>query len=181
MSWEWIVRSQYLRELERLREVPSDWSVPVAVLREGEGTQHPLPKGWTWEIGLSLRLLSATAHFELRLGFTPTSYYRIAYDRVVQCLMTDRHRVYTPEFSDLFAREAHRAPRPAVAERMDLRIVVDVSAIEIFVDSGRLSITDLCFASAPLHGLELRVLRGTLQVLETSVYSLRSIWRAGLS
>lgn len=99
--------------------------------------------------------------------------YRIGVTR--EAAFSDRREAGPNVFSDAFAREVHTMPYQT-GGRVTLRVVVDRSSAELFVDGGRAVVTDLFFPTAPFTRAFLVSEGGTARVLSGTVWPLRSIW-----
>ncbi len=100
--------------------------------------------------------------------------YRVGVDRGRGLVFSDRTEAGPTAFSDTFAAGVHTTPY-AVGARVTLRVVVDRSSAEVFVDGGRAVMTDLFFPSEPFGRVAL-VAEGGARVESATAWPLRSIW-----
>jgi sucrose-6-phosphate hydrolase SacC (GH32 family) len=70
----------------------------------------------------------------------------------------------------------HSAPLQVHGDKLDLRIVVDHSIVEVFADGGRRVLTDLVYPAMDSDGLALFAEGGTAKVDNLIVHQMRSIW-----
>ena len=77
----------------------------------------------------------------------------------------------TPRFADLNTAEAETG-----ISALDIRIFVDRSSVEIFVNDGRYVFTSLVFPEKEFSSAEISSLGGDIQVKELTVYPLESIY-----
>lgn len=111
------------------------------------------PGGSVLDIELGIEL-GGTGPLELDLAADDTSAVTLRYDPVASTLSLDRSRAAATigsGFADVDT--APVAPRDG---RLDLRIVLDRSSIEVFADGGRVVITDLVFPPAGAERMRIR-------------------------
>jgi len=70
----------------------------------------------------------------------------------------------------------HSAPLPLQDGRLELRILVDWSSVEVFANRGRVVITDLILPASGSSGLQIFSEQGTAVLHSLKVYLLKSIW-----
>ncbi|MFN4147233.1 MAG: glycoside hydrolase family 32 protein [Runella sp.] len=95
----------------------------------------------------------------------------IGYDKAAQEVFVDRRQSGKTSFSSKFAQK-HSAPYKA-GNALTMKIFADVSSVEVFVDEGQVSFTELFFpnenfSQAKLFGQGIK---------KAEIYSLQSIWR----
>lgn len=100
----------------------------------------------------------------------------VTFDRVLQEMRVDRRQTNANQFSDLFDKKIHRAPVDLTKKNLTLHVFVDAASIEIFVDNGRLSFTDIFFPSHDLNKLTLFAGDGECHIDQLTFYTLNSIW-----
>jgi len=91
-------------------------------------------------------------------------------------LYLDRSASGTIDFHDAFPAR-HDAPVTLRDGRLDLRVFVDHSSVEVFADGGRVVLTDRVFPGFDDAGLALFVRDGPAVVRSLEVHALESIWR----
>lgn len=114
------------------------------------------------------------------LGFELTNaggeVYRFGYDRDADRLLSDRTRAGRTDFSDVFAPGPSTAPYRPVGARMRLHVYVDRSSVEVFVDGGRVVMTETFFPTGPFEHTRLFAEGGHMSVHRGTFYPLDSIW-----
>jgi fructan beta-fructosidase len=64
-----------------------------------------------------------------------------------------------------------------VRGRLKLRVFVDTSSVEVFVNDGETVLTSLILPKPDSRGLELNVERGQLKRVEIDLWPLKSAWK----
>lgn len=162
------VASTPVREVERLRGAPVPLGAGPLDGRQSLGVEGPFEVEATFDLG-------ADATVALDLANDQGEVYRVGIDRAAGTVFSDRTAAGPAAFSDAFAAAVHTAPY-AAGDRVTLRVIVDRSSAELFVDRGRVVMTDLFFPSAPFSRAALVAENGTVRVVEGTAYPLRSIW-----
>ena len=88
----------------------------------------------------------------------------------------DRSKSGEAGFDETFAGR-HSARLSAVAGRVNLRILVDRSVVEVFAGDGRVAITDRIFPKPSSNGLSLYANGGRARIIELKMWKLRSVWK----
>ena len=112
---------------------------------------------------------------KLRTGATEETMLRV--DVPKQELTLDRTRSGKVDFHGRFPG-TYRAPVRLIDGRLKLRVFVDTSSVEVFVNDGETAQTSLILPSPGARHLELDVAHGTLHRANFSVWKLKSAWRA---
>jgi fructan beta-fructosidase len=102
----------------------------------------------------------------------------IGYDVGASELYVDRTRSGDVSFSRDFPG-VQRAPLAATRGRVQLRILVDWSSVEVFAGQGRRVITDQIFPSGRSRGVQLFAEGGRVHVDAMRIWHMRSIWPGG--
>jgi sucrose-6-phosphate hydrolase SacC (GH32 family) len=79
------------------------------------------------------------------------------------------------DFSDEFGG-IHYAPRISEDQTINLKIYLDHSSLEVFVDNGEVVLTELIFPIPEYDQISLHSLDGTTQIQQGKITQLRSIW-----
>lgn len=87
----------------------------------------------------------------------------------------DRTRSGADSFHETFAGR-HAARLPRADGRIDLRVLVDHSVVEVFAGEGRVAITDRVFPSPSSTGLSVYSAGGDARIVRLSAWRLRSAW-----
>jgi fructan beta-fructosidase len=99
----------------------------------------------------------------------------IGYDATTQELYVDRTRSGNVGFSPSFPG-VQRAPLAARDGRIELRILVDWSSVEVFTAAGDRVITDQVFPSESSRAVRLFAEAGSVRAERVGVRRLRSAW-----
>ncbi len=98
----------------------------------------------------------------------------IGYSRFSKQLFVDRTAAGLSGFSELFAGVA-RAPYSA-GEQVHFHVFVDASSVELFVDNGRLVMTNLVFPTENFSRLSVFSSGGNVVLRNAEFYNLKRIW-----
>ena len=118
---------------------------------------------------------SADAVFALKLRTGAGEETVLRVDVPNRELTLDRTRSGKVDFHGRFAG-SYRAPVRLIDGRLKLRLFVDTSSVEVFVNDGETVQTSLLLPSADARHLELEVAHGTLQRANFNVWQLKSAW-----
>ncbi|WP_106831267.1 glycoside hydrolase family 32 protein [Parabacteroides pacaensis] len=99
----------------------------------------------------------------------------VGYDNRNKLFYIDRTNATGETFSDKFAC-IHSAPYQVQPDGTEWEVVIDVSSLELFVDKGRLVMTDVFYPSEPFDKMELFTKDGVATFSNVSVTQLKSIW-----
>jgi sucrose-6-phosphate hydrolase SacC (GH32 family) len=128
---------------------------------------------------LSLIELTVTpsegAEFIVEIGNSESQKIQIAYDSEQNKYSLDRSASGNMDFSDEFGG-IHYAPRISEDQTINLKIYLDHSSLEVFVDNGEVVLTELIFPIPEYDQISLRSLDGTTQIQQGKITELRSIW-----
>ena len=128
---------------------------------------------YTYRIGFQLDK-PITETFTLRLSNRIGEYIDLGYDPRADQYFLDRTHAGKSDFSDLFAAR-HTAPALSKSRRVNVEVYIDHSSIELFLDDGRVVMTDIYFPSEPLSKIEL--IGNSSEYFGRSSYGeLQSIW-----
>ncbi len=89
----------------------------------------------------------------------------------------DRTKSGEVDFDATFAGR-HSARLSAAAGRVNLRILVDRSVVEVFAGDGRVAITDRIFPKSSSKGISLYANGGSARIIELKMWKLDSVWRS---
>ncbi|WP_338324911.1 GH32 C-terminal domain-containing protein [Metabacillus mangrovi] len=73
-------------------------------------------------------------------------------------------------------RKVHEAPVKAENEKIKLKILLDRSSIEVFVNDGEKVLTDQLFANPESQGMEFYTVNGKAQIDYLRVFDVKGIW-----
>ena len=100
--------------------------------------------------------------------------FKIGYSIQDSTFYTDRTNAGDNSFSDNFAG-MHKAKYSA-DKTMEIRLFVDEASVEVFVDNGKLVMTDIVFPNTPYNNLKLFSTNGNVKLQGAEIWSLKSIW-----
>ena len=171
---DFSLRSFPVKELESLRK--SQILIEPMVVKdtaEIKGSFDPLQ----CELELLIDLQKTTAsRFGIRLSNELGERLIISIDKKNELLTVDRTESSKNKFSDEFYNEVHTAPLKLRKADLGLNIFLDASSLEIFVDDGVMSFTDIFFPSKKFTNISFFAIEGELVLKEGKVYTLKSIW-----
>jgi sucrose-6-phosphate hydrolase SacC (GH32 family) len=116
---------------------------------------------------------NAVFALKLRTGETEETVLRV--DVSKQELTLDRTRSGKVDFHGRFPG-IYRAPVRLIDGRLKLRLFVDTSSVEVFVNDGEIVQTSLILPSTQARHLALEVTSGTLHRANFNVWKLKSAW-----
>lgn len=161
-----------VRELASLRagtrqlNTISGWP-PVALTEPGDLGDMPC------ELEVTITPADArSAGIRIRTG--DDEFTEIGYDRFEAAIYVDRTKSGNVGFHPAFAGR-HRAPTRLIDGAVTLRIFVDRSSVEVFVNGGEAVITDRIFPNSQQPVIEAFTGSPTATV-QTTLHPLRSIW-----
>ncbi len=127
------------------------------------------------ELDLSFDLTTSTA---IELGFILSNSKNekliVGLDRVSKQIFIDRRNAGKSDFSSKFAKK-HIAPFTYVKE-LTIKALVDKASIEVFVNGGKIALTDLFFPSEEYTKIELYGKGGNAELTTGKLYPLKSVW-----
>lgn len=100
---------------------------------------------------------------DVRVGDTGTrEHTRIGFDRATHCVFVDRSSSgFAPEDTHFAGRRSVTLPVRAAQSPLRLRIFVDASSLEVFVNGGEVVITEQIFPSEASTGIALYATAGS--------------------
>lgn len=87
----------------------------------------------------------------------------------------DRRKSGKTEFSENFSDKIHTLPFPFSEKNVDVRIIIDRSSVEIFVDDGKYVMTEQVFPNAPYNSIEISSATKTV-ITNLKINQIKSIW-----
>lgn len=119
--------------------------------------------------------LHKSPHVRILLKNRLGQHVDILYDREKRTLSVDRSEADRDDFH-ASSRRRHEISIPVDLSTLDLDIYYDRSTLEIFVDGGRWSLTDLVFPDQPYESLQIEAGGNTAVLAKLQVFTLKSIW-----
>lgn len=137
----------------------------------------PDPSVFEATIDFDLGLAADAARtFGIELANASGESYRFGYDREAGHLFSDRRMSGYSGFSDAFATALHVAPYRPSGNRLRFHMFVDRSSVEVFVDEGRITMTELVFPTEEFDRIRLYSEGGRARVIGAVFHQLESIW-----
>lgn len=99
----------------------------------------------------------------------------IGFDPEEKEISFDRRNSGIVDFEPRFAPDVQRQPYEPIGENISVRLLVDASSMELFVDEGRYVFTNQIFPKQPYTQLQL-VGEGAASIAEFNTNQLTSIW-----
>jgi fructan beta-fructosidase len=177
-SGEIVLCQQPVEELKKLRENALRFAPVVAndktVKLDYEGTAYELYAEIEWNDADAFGIRA-------RCSKDGTEATEIGYEPATGNVYVDRHRSGESRFvnraGDPFCfGKRFAASHLQQGNRIRLRLFVDESLIELFVDNGETVFTTLIYPAADSEGLELFATGGTALFRFVDVYRMKSIW-----
>lgn len=127
------------------------------------------------ELDLEFDLSSPASEIGFMLKNNSGERVLVGYNKSDSLFYIDRTHSGKTSFSDKFAR-VDAAPYVAQAE-FSIRALIDVASVEVFVDGGRLAMTELFFPNEDFTIVQIYCRDGVVKLNDGIVYPLKSIWR----
>ena len=121
--------------------------------------------------------LGDASEFSLCFSNTQGEETVVGYDVEGRRIYIDRQRSGRIDFDQHFAGYLHSAKWLATDNQLRLHIFVDWSSVELFVDNGRLSLTDQIFPNTPYHQISCHSKNGQVIITQGHIWQLDSIWQ----
>lgn len=164
------LRSRPVAELDELRGTPMDLRVTDA-----NASSEVVQLEGPYEVLVSFDRSRATAReYGIEVHVGPDQFTRIGFDAEGQVVFVDRRSAGLAPVPGFAAR--HECPAPAVDQPLTLRVLVDRSSVEVFVDDGD-QLTDLVLPDSSSTGFRPYAVAGSAPIDGLLVYPLQSIWQ----
>ena len=167
------VISSPVKELKKLRS--SSVSIPNQTLQGNKKIENAPFSNGCMEIELEVKV-EENGNFGLTFYNDKGEEYSIGFNALNNHFYSDRLRSGNKEFSKLFAKSQHIAPRFSKSETVKLHIYIDRSSIELFADEGESVLTDIFFPSNNFSNMYLFSHNGKSELLNCELHGLQSIW-----
>ncbi|MCS7468483.1 glycoside hydrolase family 32 protein [Stieleria sp. ICT_E10.1] len=178
-SGEYVLVQRPVKELQRLRvhsrsiqTHAATWP-PVAVTKPGELTDR------VFELETTLKPGTARS-VGLRIRTGDDEFTEVGYDREPGAVYVDRRKSGNVAFHQAFAGR-HEAPVRVLDGEVSLRLLVDRSSIEVFINDGEAVISDRIFPSGQKPTIEVFAGDESAQVTATTLHVLSSIWHPSVN
>ena len=137
-------------------------------IREDQGTCH--------ELQLTFDLSRTTS---VLLGFILSNMVgeevHVGYNRVDSTIFIDRTNAGKSDFSERFARRDK--PPYAPSGLLHMQAFIDVASVELFIDSGRVVLTEIFFPNEDFNRTDVFVSGGETVLTGGRVHGLNPIWK----
>ncbi len=128
------------------------------------------------ELNLTFDLSKSTAtEFGFEISNSKNEKVIFSFDKSTKQVFIDRTKSGKTDFSTKFAKK-HFAPITDDKELI-IKALIDNSSIEVFVNGGKIALTDLFFPNEDYTNLRLYSKNGNTELLSGSVFPLKSIWK----
>lgn len=114
--------------------------------------------------------------FGLNIANSKGENLKIGFDAATNQFYIDRTNAGKKDFSPEFVGK-HMAPRFSKSNTITLRIIFDVSSVEVFADEGSTVMTDVFFANENFNKLTFYANNGQVKLKRGRGYAFRSAWR----
>lgn len=169
---DYLLASLPVNELKKLRlsELkPQITEVSGNVLVHTENTEVMRS-----EIQFEFGLNKSENEFGIQLSNKKGEKVKIAYSDTNGGVYIDRTEAGISNFSNDFAAIHKVAYQPGTD--MKFHIFVDEASVEIFIDDGKLVMTDILFPTIPYNKVELFSTKGSVHVTFSRIWELASVW-----
>lgn len=127
------------------------------------------------ELDLSFDLTTSTAtEFGFILSNSKNEKIIVGFDKNAKQVFIDRTNAGKSDFSSKFAKK-HFAPF-ADSKELAIKALIDNASIEVFVNGGKIALTDLYFPTEDYTKIELYSKGGKADLTSGTIYPLKSIW-----
>ena len=166
------VLSQPVKELENLREKVIQLE---AVKLDNQSLNNPvIISNGTAEIELDIDFEeNSSAHVLIEFSNDLDERLTVGIDQISNTWYIDRMLSGKNEFSANFAQKIDKAPILNSGTKHHLHIFLDVASIEMFVNNGLTTMTEVFFPSKPMQKLDIKTIKGEATV-SGKIYSLKS-------
>ncbi|ANF95877.1 GH32 C-terminal domain-containing protein [Paenibacillus bovis] len=128
------------------------------------------------ELKLPVQQTAADFGFRLRTGKQGRQFTETGYQVDTGQLYMDRTSSGITDFSDRFSTRQTADLQPE-NRRIQLRILVDESTVEIFANGGQRVFSSVIFPDQESRGMSFYVNGGQVKLISMDVYELKSVWK----
>ncbi|MGN7310986.1 glycoside hydrolase family 32 protein [Alkalicoccobacillus gibsonii] len=161
---------QPLRELETIKESVTEHKQKV--IMENDVIKQSIPP--LCELHLKMDL-EETAHFELTFHHSREENTTISYDSNRELLSVNREESGNSQFSDSFST-IQSAELHTEEGNLELKILLDRASVELFANSGEVTMTSLIFPEELAQEISLTSKEGKTVLNHFTITELASIW-----
>lgn len=174
---EYVVASVPVIEMEKIRNEKVEITSGVVSGKMQLDVKNINPMCLEMNVGFQLTndsQFGSPEEFGIVLSNKKGEKFRIGYSPSETQFFTDRSNAGINSFSDKFASKSV-VPYNASNE-MELSVFVDEASVEVFVDEGKLVLTDIVFPTEPYNKVELFSTNGSIMFHKAEAWSLKSVW-----
>ena len=167
-----VVGSRPIPEIDQLRGTSMQLESAVVASRE-----RSLPISFDGQLELNLSIdpaMTSASAFGLYVTNEAGDSLTIAYDQEEAEWSIDRRDSGITGFGNGFAG-VHHAPM-AMPESLELRLYLDWSSVELFVNDGEIVMTDIFFPESRMNKITLWAENGDLAVKGGEAFLMKRIW-----
>ena len=129
------------------------------------------------ELDVTVDLKKTTANsFGIKLQNQLGENILVRFDKMKGKMFVDRTNSRRHKFSEDFFKKIHSAPIDFEKEKMNIRLIIDKSSAEIFINNGELSFTSIFFPSEEFNTISVLANNGTCNIINAEIHPLKSIW-----
>lgn len=170
----YVLVQKPVRELESLRTNTRFLDATNATWPPMPLTEHDELADLTLELEATIKPGTArSVGFRIRTG--EHEYTEVAYDRHFSGVYVDRTKSGIVDFHDAFAGR-HIAPARTINGELALRIFVDRSTIEVFINGGEAVISDRIFPTSNSAVIEVFAGNDSATIKSLKLHQLKSAW-----
>jgi len=126
------------------------------------------------EMLFDFSLNSEDSEFGIQLSNKNGEKVKIGYSKNEANIYIDRREAGVSSFSEEFSA-VQTAPYKADSN-IQLHLYIDEASVEVFIDGGKIVMTDILFPTNPYNKVELYSTKGSFQVTDAKIWGLSSIW-----
>lgn len=164
-----------VRELESLRSGLYSAADKNVTPSSGNLLQGMVSGAYEIEAALEVPAGSSVSEFGFNVREGAGQKTVIGYKPGERTVFVDRSLSGATDFSSLFSTR-HEAQAPAENGVIKLRILVDESSVEVFVNGGRAVFSDVIFPDPASRAMSLYTKGGDVKVISLKVHQLKPVW-----
>ena len=171
---EYYLHSLPVKELEALRGEPiTGSSMNISKNEIWQGSFDPSQSEFDFTIDLSK---TTAESFGMKFQNDVGEFFKLTFSKKDNKMFVDRTNSTKSRFSDKFTDSVHAAPVNFDKESMKVRLFMDASSAEVFLDDGAVNFTSIFFPSEKFDKLSLFSENGVMSFSDYAVYPFSDIW-----
>ena len=172
---KYLLRSVPVQEMEKLRKPGSGIQLKTEKIKDQQSINTGNIHLNQCEISLNFECgTSPLEKFLLLLENSAGESFGISYSFQEKQFRMDRTHSGKMEFASNFTG-VDKAPYDA-GKKINLRLILDASSVELFVDNGQLVMSNLFFLSENFKTIKIVAVGGEITLQKGEIYELESIW-----